>query len=123
MPKRKPPEETEIVIGLGEGRQITDVWRHRLEKLHTKGWQVIRGEIPGWALQQSLGYLRRYIDKHMSRPPKKAEAALARYDALVAAGRSTDRQHHWKTKKDACAGICSVRALEKLLQQRGHRTK
>jgi len=49
---------------------------------------------------------------------RKVGEALARYDALVKAGWSTEREHHHRIKKKACNGLCTVRALEMALKER-----
>jgi hypothetical protein len=58
------------------------------------------------------------VEHAIPSPPTKVDKAVARYDAFVAAGRSTDRRHHQQLKKDSCKGICSVRRLEQVLLER-----
>jgi hypothetical protein len=58
------------------------------------------------------------VGEALPSPPLKVDKALARYDELVAAGHSTERQHHWKLKEDAAEGFCTVRALEMALKER-----
>jgi hypothetical protein len=58
------------------------------------------------------------VERALPGPRRKVDRALARYDDLVAQGRSTARQHHRTLKEEAFAGICSIRCLELALQDR-----
>jgi hypothetical protein len=63
-------------------------------------------------------YVQDAVERAIPGPQRKVDKALARYDTLVAEGRSTKRHLHQKLKEDACAGVCGVRALELALQAR-----